>query len=292
MARTKYCLIASLAMHILAAVVAQHTGLAPALMPVMAPVVKISNLRDALSVEIMDTGFAVKEILLRRPMVRAQDEISAAPKLTTYSSLRERMKASLREKILAIDYDKVKDKEEREFSPVVRSVTFPRSRISASTIAKSLRYKRHRIEARGAGRSSRSFFHGDFRRARDRDIAYRKIILKQKAKSFFVALISKDFARASAIAGGRYVDVKWAETLYADLVVVVSIHEPYEQSQSKTVSGIEIVSGQSRRRTLVGGKRDMLVPYEVRSTSGQLMSGKIIMRWEISAGRWFFEGGI
>ena len=114
----------------------------------------------------------------------------------------------LREKILAIDYDGAKAKEEREFSPVVRSVTFPRSRISASAIAESLRYKPHRIEARGAGRSSRSFSHEDFRRAREhREITYGKIMLKQKAKSFFAALIDKNFAKASAIAGGRYKDV-------------------------------------------------------------------------------------
>jgi hypothetical protein len=63
MARAKYCLIASLVVHILAAIVVQYTVLAP----VIIPVVEISDLPDALSVEIMETGSAVEEILLRRP---------------------------------------------------------------------------------------------------------------------------------------------------------------------------------------------------------------------------------
>ncbi len=288
MTRTKRCLVVSLTIHVLAAIVAHYTVSLPTAMPIIVPAVESRNFPDALSVDVMEAGFVAREILLRRPMVRSQYEIKEAPKLTTYSSMREREKASLREKILAIDYTPEK---EVVFLPILPWVPLSQPLGPASAIGP--KFKPHQIKPRGAGRSSRSVSHQDLKRARElREIMYRKIMLKEKARSFFAALIDKDFARASAIAGGRYKDVKWEETRYADLVEIASIHEPYQQFQSKIVSGIEIFSGESRRRRLVGWKRDMLVPYEVRSASGQLISGKIIMRWEISDGSWFFEGGI
>jgi hypothetical protein len=118
-------------------------------------------------------------------------------------------------------------------------------------------------------------------------------MLRQKVESFFNALLDRDFNKASAIAGGRYKDTKWEETRYDNLTEIVYIHEPYIQFQPRSVSGVEVIlTDRSYQRFSIEREKHIFIQYEVRSASGRVIKGKIIMRQENPGRRWFFEGGI
>jgi len=103
--------------------------------------------------------------------------------------------------------------------------------------------------------------------------------LKQKIRSFFEALIDKDFERAYAVTGikdhlRKYVFLEKHER-YSNVVRIISIDEPYQKG-AQSYAGI-------------------FVPYEIELASGAIWRGAIPMlpmQHDTTEGEWRFDGGL
>ncbi len=272
MVRTRLFLVISLMIHVLAAILAKYT--------VLSPVTRVDDYSHELAVDIIE--------------VRPLRKIMVLPRATVSPTKSGDLSLPAMNHVRAIPSRKIEATmpEEIVFLPVL----VPAPLFDRLPLYEPRRTWREFVRARGAGGWSYSSSSQDLRKLKeDSEIAFYKAVLKQKVQDFFEALMCGDFESASAIAGGRYQDVKWEETRYADLAEIISIGEPYMRSK-QLVSGIDIISGgkshKSHLRHHMGYGRPVFVPYEIRLASGQAIRGEIIIRRESTTGKWFFDGGV
>jgi len=260
--RTRLFLIISLMIHVLVAILARYT--------VLSPVTRVDGYSDELAVDV------IKVSPLRKIIVFRGAAVSSTKSGDLSLPAMNRVRAIVSRKIEAIT------PEEIVFLPVIARVPF----FGRPPLYEPRRTWSEFVRARGAGGWSYSLSFQDLRKLKD------MAMLKQKAEDFFEALMCRDFESASAIAGGRYQDIQWEETRYADLAEIVSIGEPYMRPK-QLVSGIDIFSGANLHlRHQMGYGRPVFVPYEIRLAPDQVIKGEIIIRRESTAGKWFFDGGV
>jgi hypothetical protein len=267
--RTRLFLVISLTIHILLAILAKYT--------VLSPVTEVDSYSDELAVDV------IKVSPHRKIMVPRGAAVSSTKSGDLSLPAMNRVRVIVSRKIEAIM------PEEIVFLPVIARVPF----FGRQPLYEPRRTWTEFVRARGAGGWSYSLSFQDLRKLEEqKDIAHHKAVLKQKVEDFFEALMCGDFESASAIAGGRYQDVQWEETRYADLAEIVSIGEPYMRPK-QLVSGVDILSGANLHlRHRMGYGRPVLVPYEIKLTPDQVIKGEVIIRREITTGKWFFDGGV
>lgn len=262
MVRTRLFLIISLTIHMLVAILAKYT--------VLSPVTKVDSYSDELAVDV------IKISPHKRTMVLRKATVSSTKSGDLSLPAMNRVRAIVSRKIEAIM------PEEIVFLPVIARVPF----FGRQPLYEPRRTWTEFVRARGASGWSYSLSFQDLRELED------MAMLKQKVEHFFEALMCRDFETASAIAGGRYQDVQWEETRYADLAEIISIAEPYMRPK-QLVSGVDIISGANPHlRHRMGYGRPVSVPYEIRLAPDQVIKGEVIIRRESTAGKWFFDGGV
>jgi hypothetical protein len=260
--RTRLFLIISLTIHMLLAILAKYT--------VLSPVTKVDAYSDKLAVDV------IKVSPLRKIIVFRGAAVSSTKSGDLSLPAMNHMKAIVSRKIEAIT------PEEIVFLPVIARVPF----FGRPPLYEPRRTWSEFARARGAGGWSYSLSFQDLRKLKD------MAMLKQKIEDFFEALMCRDFESASAIAGGRYQDIQWEETRYANLAEIVSIGEPYMRPK-QLVSGVDIISGANLHlRHRMGYGRPVFVPYEIRLAPDQVIKGEVIIRRESTTGKWFFDGGV
>ena len=262
MVRTRLFLIISLTIHVLVAILANYT--------VLSPVTEIDSYSDELAVDV------IKVSPHRKNMVPRGAAVSSTKSGDLSLPAMNRVRAIVSRSIEAIMPEDI------VFLPVIARVPF----FGRPPLYEPRRTWTEFVRERGAGGWSYSLSFQDIRESRD------MAMLKQKVEDFFEALMCRDFESASAIAGGRYQDVQWEETRYADLAETVSIGEPYMRPK-QSVSGVDIFSGANLHlRHRMGYGRPVFVPYEIRLAPDQVIKGNVIIRREITTGKWLFDGGV
>ena len=255
---------------------AKYTPMASFVAKYMPPVAEPTDYSKPLDVDV----FLVNTRAFRTIVIRSKDEVRQMQKTILLDN------ASLTTMVY------IQISQEANIKPIIPEhtvfcPTFPLTQLFRKPQLPSARfYPDIRIEAIGAPRWG-GLSIAEINRLRNIELAYKKNALKQKARSFFEALINGDFEEASKIADGRYKDVKWEKTRYTGLLEIISIGEPY--FRKKIISGINILSMDSaspRQRSECA-----IVPYKLKSASGKILNGKIIMEQDLRGG-WFFDGGV
>lgn len=210
MVKARQCLIISLTIHILAAILIGQFVVTPTVKRrVMPSAMRISRHSDELLIEILAAGFLKRHMVVREAITPPEvTEIQLRPLDSVALSLPEagyKIPPAM--------------PEEEVFLPVIWTPMIPQESVLEPI---SLYVKRIEIMERGAGKHLRTVYIGPT----DYVIFYRDDLVDM-ARNFILALIEKDYEKAHEIAGKRYPASRFKGSGYGTMTEIVSIDEPY-----------------------------------------------------------------